>query len=47
MQASAESIINASIAKYVFLKSHTGGNQNFDEPCIGYVLKGTGEFLYK
>ncbi len=47
MQTNAENIIKAFITKFTFFRFHSGGNQNFDEPCIGYVLKGTGEFLYK
>lgn len=36
------------IYKFQFFNHHTAGVlQNFERPCIGYILKGEAEFLYK
>ncbi len=36
------------IVKFEFLNHHTAGIlQDFERPCIGYILKGEAEFLYK
>lgn len=43
-----EYIRYATIHKYEFSIHHTKNVQhNFKSPCIGYLLKGEGEFLYK
>jgi len=36
-----------SIGKLSFKNRHITGNTKFSNPCIGYVLKGNGLFLYK
>lgn len=36
------------IVKLDFLNHHTAGTlQNFETPCIGYIIKGEAEFLYQ
>ena len=35
------------MSKLSFEHTHTAGQINFSRPCIGYVLKGMGKFLYK
>lgn len=43
-----EYIRNATIVKYEYSVHHTKNVQHsFRNPCIGYLLKGEGEFLYK